>query len=157
VTEPSRQPNARAAMSAKEVVLAAIAMIHSENAAQALDYYHDDVDFIGYAPVEFFPQMGVRRGKAEVTASVTSVHERFSKMRHEIEFIAAEGDEVAVMLRLHLQKQANDRIVQFQVANFFKVRDGLIVQQRQFFDSFDVLQQVLEVDLADVLAKQQRR
>ena len=143
-------------MSAKEVVLAAIDVIHSNNAARALDYYHDDVDFIGYAPVELFPHMGARHGKAEAMRTVTALHQQFSRMRHEIEFIAAEGDAVAVILRLHLQKQENDRIIQLQVANFFQVRDGLIVQQRQFFDSFDVVQQVLEVDLAEVLTKRQQ-
>ena len=109
--------NATAAMSAKEVVLAAIDVIHSNNAARALDYYHDDVDFIGYAPVELFPHMGARHGKAEAMRTVTALHQQFSRMRHEIEFIAAEGDAVAVILRLHLQKQENDRIIQLQVAN----------------------------------------
>jgi uncharacterized protein len=142
--------------SPKEVVLTTIALIHSSDAAKALDYYHDDVDFIGYAPVEFFPQMGVRRGKKAAMGTVTSIHERYARMRYEIEFIAVDGDDVAVILRLHMQKQANDRVVQLQVANFFKVRDGLIVQQRQFFDSFDVLQQILEVDLAEVLEKRQK-
>jgi ketosteroid isomerase-like protein len=138
---------------AKEIVVAALDAIYSRDAARAAAFYHDDVDFIGYAPIEFFPGMGVKRGKASVMGTVTSVHERYSSMRHEVEFIAAEGDNVAVMLRVHLQKQANERIVQFQVANFYRLKDGLIVQQRQFMDSFDLLQQVMEVDLGDLLKR----
>jgi limonene-1,2-epoxide hydrolase len=142
-----------AVASAKEVVLAAIEAIYSHDPAQAADYYHDDIDYIGYAPIDFFPTMGVRRGKAEAMETIATVQERYSERRYEIEFIAAEEDRVAVILRVHLQKQANDRIVQFQSAHFYKVQDGLIVQQRQFFDSFDLLQQVMEVDLAEVLKR----
>ena len=144
-----------AAVSAREVVLAAIEAIYSHDPAQAADYYHDDVDYIGYAPIDFFPTMGARRGKADVMQTITAVQDRYSERRYEIEFITAEDDRVAVILRVHLQKQASDRIVQFQSAHFYRVQDGLIVQQRQFIDSFDLLQQVMEVDLAEVL-KQRR-
>jgi uncharacterized protein len=139
--------------SAREIVLAALAAIYGHDAATTATLYHDDVDYIGYAPIEFFPGMGVKRGKAELMSAVASLHERYSSMRHEIEFIAAEGDSVATRLRVHMQKQANDRILQFQVANFFKLKDGLIMQQRQFIDSFDVLQQVMEVDLGELVTR----
>src|SRR5687768_10218677 len=124
-----------AATSAKEIVLDALDAIYSRDAARALAHYHDDIDFIGYAPVEFFPRMRVRRGKADVMQTVASVHARYSDMRYEMQFVAADADSVAVVLRVHMQKQANARIVQMQVANFYRVRDGLIVEQRQFFDS----------------------
>ena len=138
--------------SSTEIVLAALALIYSTKATRALDCYHDDVELIGYAPVEFFPQMGTRRGKAAAMEMLAALRDSYMTMRHEAEFIAADGDDVAVILRLHLQK-ANGRIVQIQDASFFKLRDGLIVQQRQFIDSFDALQQMLEVDLTDVLAR----
>jgi len=140
--------------SSKEIVLAALALIYSTEAMRAIDAYHDDVDFIGYAPVEFFPQMGARRGKAAAMEMLAALRDSYTQMRHEVEFIAADGDDVAVILRLHMQK-TNGRIVQIQDASFFKLRDGLIVQQRQFIDSFDALQQILEVDLTEVVARGQ--
>jgi uncharacterized protein len=87
-----------------------------------------------------------------LTKALVSLHERYSSTRHEIEFVAADGTDVATQLRVHLQKQVNDRIIQFQVANFFRLKDGLIVRQRQFIDSFDVLQ-VMEVDLGELLTR----
>ena len=138
--------------SPKEIVLAALALIHSSETMRALDYYHDDVELIGHAPVEFFPQMGARRGKAAAMAMLSALSDGYTNMRHEVEFIAADGDDVAVVLRLHMQKR-NGRIVQIQDASFYKVSCGLIVQQRQFIDSFDALQQLLEVDLTEVLAQ----
>lgn len=138
---------------AREIVTDALNAIYSRDAAGAATFYHDDVDYIGYAPIEFFPGMGAKRGRIDLMSAVASLHERYSSMRHEIEFMAAEGDTVATLLRVHLQKQGNARIVQFHVANFFRLKDGLIVQQRQFIDSFDVLQQVMEVDLGDVLKR----
>jgi ketosteroid isomerase-like protein len=139
--------------SARDIVTGALNAIYSRDAARAATFYHDDVDYIGYAPIEFFPGMGAKRGRTDLMSAVASLHERYSSMRHEIEFMAAEGDTVATLLRVHLQKQGNARIVQFQVANFFRLKDGLIVQQRQFIDSFDVLQQVMEVDLGDLLKR----
>jgi ketosteroid isomerase-like protein len=152
----SRGNDGMADRPAKETVLAALDAIYSRDAAGAAMFYHDDVEYIGYAPIEFFPGMGFKRGKADLMSAVTSLHQRYSSMRHEIEFIAAEDDTVATLLRVHMRKQENARIVQFQVANFFRLKDGLIAQQRQFIDSFDVLQQVMEVDLGELLARLRR-
>ena len=141
---------------AKEIVMGALDAIYGRDVARAATFYHDDIDYIGYAPIEFFPGMGAKRGRSDLMRAIASLHERYSSMRHEVEFIAAEGDTVATLVRVHLQKQGNARIVQFQVANFFRLKDGLIAQQRQFIDSFDVLQQVMEVDLSDVLSRLRR-
>ena len=138
---------------AKEIVMGALDAIYGRDVARAATFYHDDIDYIGYAPIEFFPGMGAKRGRSDLMRAIASLHERYSSMRHEVEFIAAEGDTVATLVRVHLQKQGNARIVQFQVANFFRLKDGLIAQQRQFIDSFDVLQQVMEVDLGELLKR----
>jgi ketosteroid isomerase-like protein len=43
--------------------------------------------------------------------------------------------------------------VQFDVAVFYTLRDGRIAQIREVIDSFDLVQQVLERDLAALLAE----
>jgi len=74
-------------------------------------------------------------------------------MRYEVPSIVAEGDKVAVHIRVFFRKSSNDRIVQFDIAVFFTLRDGRVTQIREIMDSFDLVQQVLERDVAAVLTE----
>jgi uncharacterized protein len=118
----------------------------------ALDRCSDDVDFVAYAPVDILPHMGHRRGKAEVRQMWKIIHARYSSMRYEVPIIVAEGDKVAVNIRVFFRKSNNGRIVQFDLAVFYTIRDGRIAQIREIIDSFDLVQQVLERDVTAVLA-----
>jgi len=42
-------------------------------------------------------------------------------------------------------------MVQFDIASFFTLRDGLIAQIREVIDTFDLIEQVLERDVSAVL------
>lgn len=119
----------------------------------ALARLSDDVDYIAAAPIDILPHLGHRRGKAEIREMWQTVHARYSSMRYELPFVVAEGDKVAVLIRAFFRKSGNDRIVQFDVAVFFTLRDGRIAQIREVIDSFDLVQQVLERDVAAVLAE----
>lgn len=141
--------------SAKDIVLAKIDAIRAGDFTKAMSFYHDEIDFIGYAPVELFPLLGQRRGKIEVMRTLTSIHERYLRRRTEIEFVAGEDDRVSAIISVHLEKRENKRIVPLRTAHFYRVRDGLIAQQRMFLDSFDTLQQVKGVELTEIVAKLQ--
>jgi uncharacterized protein len=113
----------------------------------------DDVDFLTHAPIDIQPHMGPCRGKAELREMWKTVHARYSGIRYEAPIMLAEGDKVAAYLRAFFRKRSNERIVQFDVAIFYTLRDGQIAQIREIIDSFDLVQQVLETDVAAVLAK----
>jgi ketosteroid isomerase-like protein len=119
----------------------------------ALERCSDDVDFIANAPIDILPHLGHRRGKAEVRQMWKIIHSRYSSMRYEVPIIVAEGDKVAVNIRVFFRKRGNGRIVQFDLAVFYTLRDGRIAQIREIMDSFDLVQQVLERDVAAVLAE----
>lgn len=118
----------------------------------ALARCSDDVDFVANAPVDILPHLGHRHGKAAVGAMWKVVHSRYSNMRYEVPIIVAEGDKVAVNIRAFFRKRRNKRIVQFDVAAFYTLRDGRITQIREIMDTFDLVQQVLERDVAAMLA-----
>ena len=80
-----------------------------------------------------------------------TIHSRYSSMRHEVPVIVAEGDQVAVHIRLFFCKRGNSRIVQFDIAAFYTLRHGRIAQIRVIMDTFDLVQQVLERDVTDML------
>jgi ketosteroid isomerase-like protein len=118
----------------------------------ALARCSDDVDFVANAPVDILPHLGHRHGKAEVGAMWKTVHARYSNMRYEVPIIVAEGDQVAVNIRVFFRKSSNNRIVQFDIAAFYTLRDGRITQIREIMDTFDLVQQVLERDVGADLA-----
>ena len=113
----------------------------------------DDIDFIASAPIDILPHMGHRHGKDEIRQMWQTIHRRYSNMRYELPAIVAEGDKVATHIRAFFRKRSNDRIVQFDIAVFFTLRDGRISQIREIIDSFDLVQQVLERDIAAILAE----
>jgi ketosteroid isomerase-like protein len=114
----------------------------------ALACCNDDIDFVAHVPIEILPHMGRRRGKAEVAEMWRIIHAHHSSMRHELPTIVVEKDKAAVHVRLFARKKSNDRMVQIDIANFYTFRDGRISTIREFLDSFDLVQQILEHDVA---------
>jgi hypothetical protein len=50
--------------------------------------------------------------------------------------------------RAFFRERSNDRVVQFDIAVFCTLRDRRIAQIREVMDSFDLVQQLLERDVA---------
>ncbi len=137
----------------RQRVLAFLDDFASGDVERGLARCSDDVDFLTHAPVDILPHMGPRRGKAELREMWKTVHARYGSIRYEAPIIVAEGDKVAAYLRTFFKKRSNERIVQFDMAGFYTLRDGLIAQIREIIDSFDLVQQVLERDVSEILAE----
>ena len=135
----------------RQRVLNFLDVFYSGDIEAALAYCSDDIEFLANAPVDILPHMGHRRGKAAMRQMWTTIHSRYSEMRYEVPIIVAEGDKVAANIRLFFRKNSNDRIVQFDIAAFYTLRDGRISQIREILDTFDLVQQLLERDVAAVL------
>jgi uncharacterized protein len=119
---------------------------------RALDCCDDEFDSITYAPVELFPHLGHKHGKAWIVEAIRIQQERYLTRRYEMAFIAVDGLKIATMQRLFMQKRNDQRLVQFDLAEFYTLRAGRIIQHRSFFDSFDLIQQLLGRDLTDAFA-----
>ena len=117
----------------------------------ALARCSDDIEFFSNAPIDILPHMGHHRGKSDVRQFWQTVHSRYCEMRHDVREIVAEGDKVAVAVRAFFRKRANQRVVQFDVAAFFTLREGRVLLIREIIDTFDLVQQVLERDIAALL------
>ena len=137
----------------RQRVLAFLDDFSSGDIEAALGRCTDDVDFLTHAPIDILPHMGPRRGKAELREMWKTVQDRYSSIRYEAPILVAEGDKVAAYLRAFFTKRSNERVVQFDVAVFYTLREGRIAQIREIIDSFDLVQQVLERDVAAVLAE----
>ena len=135
----------------RQRVLDFLDVFYSGDIEGALACCTDDVEFFANAPIDILPHMGHHHGKAELRAMWQTVHARYSGMRYELPIMVAEGDKVAANIRVFFRKRSNDRIVQFDIAAFYTLRDGHIARIREIMDTFDLVEQVLERDVAAVL------
>lgn len=137
----------------RQRILDFFAAFYAMDLDRAMAFYSESVDYVSFAPIDIIPHLGHRHSKAQLRETFAAVYSRYESMRYEVLSIVAEDDRVATIVRVFLQKINRDRIVQLDIANFYKLQDGLIVQQREFFDSYDLVQQVLEVDIGAAIAK----
>jgi ketosteroid isomerase-like protein len=132
----------------RQRVLKFLEEFYSGDIEGALARCSDDVDFVANAPIDILPHMGHRHGKAEVRQMWQTIHGRYSQMRYEVPILVAEGDRVAANIRAFFRKRSNNRIVQFDTAVFYTLRESRIAEIREIIDTFDLVQQLLERDVA---------
>lgn len=136
----------------RQRVLNFLDVFYSGDVEGALSRCDDDVEFVSNAPVDLLPHMGRHHGKAELREMWKTVHTRYYDMRYEVPIVVADTERVAVTIRVFFKKSLNNRIVQFDLAAFYTLRDGRITHIREAIDTFDLVQQVLERDLAAAIA-----
>lgn len=136
----------------RKTVLEFLEAFYSGNIERALGLCTDDIDFLSHAPVDLLPHLGHRRGRQELSETWRTLHTRYSSMRYEVPFIVAEDEQAACVIRIFFRKSDRDRVVQADIADFYTLRAGRIARIRQFMDSFSVVEQVLERDVAALLA-----
>ena len=125
---------------------------YAGDAARVVNCCADDFDTITYAPIELFPHLGHKQGREWVAEMIRTQKKRYSSRKYEIKFMAVDGDKVATIQQITLRKRNDKRVVLLTVGEFFTLRGGLILVHRSFFDSFDLVQQVLGQDLTETFA-----
>ena len=104
---------------------------------------HDDIEWIIYGPVQVFPFHGPRRGKAQVLDALAAIGKDYLLERYVPEIIIVEDDRAAVVSDAAFKQRATGRTLTMRLANFLRFRDGLLVEFREFSDTFDVVEQAL--------------
>lgn len=135
----------------RQLVLDFLNTLYSGDVETAVARCTDDIEFLANAPVDLLPHLGHRRGKAEIREMWNAVLARYSELRCEVSMSVAEGDKVAVYVRVFLRKSINQRMMQFDIAGFYTVRDGKICQIREIIDTYDLVQQLVERDVTAIL------
>lgn len=114
---------------------------------------HDGFTSIVHAPVDIFPHLGLKESKAWIAQAIRIQQERYSARRYTMHSMIVEGDRVATLIQAKLTKRSDQRVLQFAIADFFNLQDGLVLSHQSLFDSFDFLQQVLGRDLTGDFAR----
>jgi ketosteroid isomerase-like protein len=112
------------------------------NLAFIQNFIDDDIDFISYAPIEFFPCLGKQQGKAAVVESLKTVHAHFEILTYQPILLVVQDEEAAVTIMARMKQKATGRIIRIVFAQFLRFRSDKIVELREFMDSYDLVEQV---------------
>lgn len=118
---------------------------------RAASYYDDEIDFIAYAPIDVFPSLGQKFGKAAMVQSLVRMHALYRLVEYDVTSILTEDNRVAATIDVRMFARQDDRMIRVPIANFYTLRQGRIYIFRQFMDSFDAVQQKLRCDLIEMM------
>jgi ketosteroid isomerase-like protein len=114
------------------------------------DLFDERVEFISNAPVEVFPYLGRRSGRAQVMEALRGVHEHFSSVEFMPLNIITDGESAGIIVSIRLTERATSRAIRLFAAHFLQFKNNRIVDYRAFLDTFEAVQQTLgrEFDLS---------
>src|ERR1700743_262078 len=111
-----------------------------EDLATLLD---EDVEWTIYGPIDMFPFLGGRRGKAAVLEVVRQIADNFRVHRFDRESIMLGVDSAASMLRYSLTMLDANKPISLRLAQFAQFKAGKLSSIRILVDTFDLVEQAL--------------
>ena len=116
----------------------------NERQAEDLETLIDeDVDWAIYGPIDMFPFLGARRGKAAVLEVIRQIADNFRVRRFDRESIMLGVDSASSMMRYSLTVLDSDKPINLRIAHFSRFRSGRLYSLRVLVDTFDLLEQAL--------------
>ncbi len=103
----------------------------------------EDVDWAIYGPIDMFPFLGARRGKAAVLEVITQIADNVRVHRFDREKIMLGADSAASMMRYTLTALDSNKPISLRLAHFAQFKAGLLVSIRVLVDTFDLVEQTL--------------
>ena len=103
----------------------------------------EDVDWAIYGPIDMFPFLGARRGKAAVIEVVRQIADNIRVRRFDRETIMLGVDQASSMLRYSLTALDSDKPISLRVAHFAQFKAGRLRSIRVLLDTFDLVEQAL--------------
>jgi len=107
------------------------------------DLIDDDVDWAIYGPIDMFPFLGARRGKAAVLEVLRQIADNIRVRRFDRETIMLGVDSAASMLRYSLTALDSDKPISLRIAHFAQFKAGKLTNIRILVDTFDLVEQAL--------------
>jgi ketosteroid isomerase-like protein len=103
----------------------------------------EDVDWTLYGPIDMFPFLGARRGRAAVMDVIRQIADNVRVHRFERETVLLGEDLAASMLRYSLTSLESDKPIVVRIAHFAQFKHGRLRSIRAVLDTFDLVEQVL--------------
>jgi ketosteroid isomerase-like protein len=103
----------------------------------------EDVEWAIYGPIDMFPFLGARQGKAAVLQVIRQLADNFRVRRFERESIMLGVDSASSMLRYSLTALDSNKPISLRLAHFAQFKAGRLVSIRVLVDTFDLVEQAL--------------
>jgi ketosteroid isomerase-like protein len=125
------------------------------SAARDLDrvasFLADDVDWLVQGPVDVFPFLGQRHGKAAVLEGYREIARKLDVTGYELEELLVDGDRAAALIRITSVVVMTGKVMSIRTSQFSRFRDGKVVEMHAVLDTFDMVEQTIGRPL-DVLS-----
>ena len=103
----------------------------------------EDVEWAIFGPVDMFPFLGSRHGKAAVMEVCRQLADNVRVHRFDREQVMLGVDSAASMLRYSLTAVDCNKPISLRLAHFAQFRSGRLSRIRVLIDSFDLVEQAL--------------
>jgi ketosteroid isomerase-like protein len=103
----------------------------------------DDVEWIMNGPPQAFPVPNELRGKAAVLEALKKISEELYVVRNVQREVLIDADRAAIISDRTVVQRSTGRTLVYRVAAFLAFRSGKLVSYQSFYDSFDMLEQVI--------------
>lgn len=113
---------------------------HFDDLAAMID---DNVDWAVFGPIDMFPFLGVRHGKAAVLDACKQIARNVRVHRYEREQTLLTEDSASAMMRFSLTALGTNRPISLRLAQFAQFRGGRLISMRVVVDTFDLVEQAL--------------
>ncbi len=117
--------------------------INERQMADIEELIDEDVDWAIYGPIDMFPFLGQRRGKAAVMEVIRQVAENVRVHRFDRESIMLGVDSASSMLRYSLTALDSNKPISLRLAHFAQFRAGKLTSFRVLLDTFDLVEQTV--------------
>jgi ketosteroid isomerase-like protein len=103
----------------------------------------DDVEWAIYGPIDMFPFLGARQGKAAVLEVCRQIAENIRVHRFDRESLMLGVDSGAAMMRYSLTALDSNKPISLRLAQFAQFKAGRLLNLRVVVDTFDLVEQAL--------------
>jgi ketosteroid isomerase-like protein len=103
----------------------------------------DDVEWAMYGPIDMFPFLGSRRGKAAVLDVCKQIADNVRVHRFDRESIMLGVDSASSMIRYSLTALDSNKPISLRLAHFAQFKAGRLLNIRVLMDTFDLVEQAL--------------
>jgi ketosteroid isomerase-like protein len=110
---------------------------------RALAIVADDVSWLVQGPVDVFPFLGQRHGKAAVREGYRDIARKLEITSYDVEALLVDGDRSAALIRISSIVRATGRTMSVRTSQFARFRNGLIVEMVAVIDTYDMVEQTL--------------
>lgn len=117
--------------------------INERQLDQLADIIDDNIEWAVYGPIDMFPFLGARHGKAAVLDVCKQIADNVRVHRFERELMIL-GDEFgSAMMRFSLTALDSNRPISLRLAQFAQFKAGRLISMRVVVDTFDLVEQAL--------------